>query len=772
MPQKQRKSDPMIAILSLIFFLSGLSALIYQVVWQRFLTLYYGVGSVSIVLIVGIYMFGLGVGALIGGRIADRFPRLIILYCLIEFLIGLFGAVSLPLLDVIGRKTAGCDYTVAVFYIFLFLSLPTLLMGTTLPILTKIFNHRVKNFLETVSFLYFINTLGAALGTIFATYILISLWGLDKAVYCAAAVNFVLAALIFYVNTLRAREGERDSAGPQEPLTGSPLSPMLAYVLVFVTGFLAIGYEVLWFRVIEILVKASPYAFSSVLSVYLLGIAAGSLWIRRFMARKRLEDPRSLFFFFQLMIGVSVAVIFIAYYHLTKKTSFGALTFLSFNHELHPNPFLFLLPPAPFPAQLLRIFLVFDVFIWPLFFVFVPTFFMGASFPLVSYLTLANRREEGKTIGTIYFFTVLGNIMGSLVTGFLLLTYCGTEITVLAFSTVGILLGMFVVRLGRWKVNMAAKVIFLSALLALNVMWAPGKGALYRMIHWPSSPIQVVDVYFEEGLEGTDFIYTSPGGGMTNFINGLAHGGRPGHHFFHKTLEAVSFAPRAEHVCVIGLGTASTVEALIKLDEVKSVTVLEINKTLVKNLEKIPEIRAIMSDPRVRLVVDDGRRFLLRDKTKYDLILMDPLRATTAYSNNLYSRQFFRLAQDRLTEGGILMIWIDEHTVTPMTAMSVFSHYRLYKSFVLFSDQVMVLNDRRFLKFLGQFTPEEREAIRATVYQGRAHNDGRFIGAGQGILRTKGPLINQDWRPIAEYYLGHYWKRIWTSGPIKLTPQE
>jgi len=178
------------SLLSFIFFFSGASAIIYQVAWQRILTTYYGVGAISIVLIVSVYMAGLGIGSLLGGFLAERVKNKISLYFVVELLIGCFGVISLPFLDFLGRSTAGSSYLVSFFCMFMFLSFPTFLMGITLPLLTKIFNHVVRNFLNTVSLLYFVNTIGAAVGALLASYIFITFWGLDNAVYIAVATNF------------------------------------------------------------------------------------------------------------------------------------------------------------------------------------------------------------------------------------------------------------------------------------------------------------------------------------------------------------------------------------------------------------------------------------------------------------------------------------------------------------------------------------------------------------------------------------------------------
>ena len=190
------------SFLAFVFFFSGFASLMYQIAWQRLLTLYYGVGTISITLIVSVYMFGLGVGALIGGALAERIHDKLRLYFVVQLLLALFGFVSLPFLDFLGRLTAGSNYVISLWYMGSFLILPTTLMGMTLPLLTKIFIRFAKDLLSTVSYLYFLNTVGAACGALFASYVFISFFGLHAAVYCAAAIDIVLAALILRVHFL------------------------------------------------------------------------------------------------------------------------------------------------------------------------------------------------------------------------------------------------------------------------------------------------------------------------------------------------------------------------------------------------------------------------------------------------------------------------------------------------------------------------------------------------------------------------------------------
>jgi len=725
------------AILSFVFFFSGFSALIYQVVWQRLLTLHYGVGPISTTLIVSVYMIGLGLGALFGGYLSERVTNKIILYFVIELLIGIFGIISLPLLDFIGRHSAGSSYEFSLLYMSVFLCLPTFLMGTTLPLLTKIFNGLIDDFLSSVSFLYFINTLGAAIGTLFASYIFISFFGLDVAAAIAVLINFVLAALIFTVRNSAVDLMRGKTAGSmvdQDAIFGK-----LAYLLVFITGILAIGYEIVWFRVIGVLVKASPYAFSTVLSVYLLGIAIGSFGMKKFLRQRADIDKKNLFFLVQFFIGISVLAIFIGYYYLTEHTSFGELTKMSFAVTRHPE---FYRPSLDsFQGLLIESYKLLDVFWWSGYFVLIPSILMGASFPLISLLSLSQRDKEGSTVGRIYFFNIAGNVLGGLVTGFLLLPILGSELTVLVFSSIGIMFAIFVSNFGDRRVALNRRILLATVLFMAAVIFFPKRGQLYEAMHYPPGEAKM---FLEEGVDGVVVTYQQ-GQEVRNFINGLAHGGRPGYEFYYETLETLSFTPKLENVLIIGFGTGSITE-MIQNSEVQNITLVELNETLLRNLRKMPIFVEILDDPKLNVIIDDGRRFLLRTNKKYDLVLIDALRTSTAYSNNLYSRQFFELVKKHLKEDGIFMVWLDEYLVMPNTVRTVFDQLRVYSYFLLASNARFEKRSEKESKLLAKFSPKERELILANE---------EYLGD-QAYISNKANHfpINQDWQPVTEYYLG------------------
>jgi len=729
-------------LLSFVFFASGLASLIYQVAWQRLLTLHYGVGSVSTALIVSVFMAGLGGGALLGGFLAERIRRRILLYFAVQAMTAVFGLASLPFLHLLGRMTAGIGHFGALLSIFAFLCLPTFLMGMTLPLLTKIFNERARNFLGTVSFLYFINTIGAAAGALIASYGIISFIGLDGAIYVAAAIDVVLAALILIARSIPSRG---DHAAPPVPCPRASMRSLEWRVLLLasVVGFLAIGYEIVWFRLIGVLVKASPYAFSTVLSIYLLGIALGSFAMNRRVPRLPSGAWRDVFFGLQLAIAIYAAASIAGYYYATKHTFLGVLTRASFGCELHPS---FAGPSVASLGDFVRdCFLAADVLLWPLFFVLPPAILMGASFPLLSSLALSREDREAQTVGATYFFSILGNVLGGSVTGFLLLPILGTEITLVAFAIAGILLAATGLACRTARRSRAFRMAWAAACVAVAIV-LPGRGSLYEAMHTP--PGDGYTLHLEEGVDGTIVTHVR-GDSVVNSINGLAHGGRPGHGYLAQAIEAVRHAASLDEVLIIGYGTGSTTEAVLKADGIGRLTIVELSATLLRNLRKIPVFADMLSDPRIDLIVDDGRRYLQRTERRFDLILMDPLRTTTAYSNNLYSLEFFALARAHLKEEGILMTWLDERRVLPKTILSAFGEIRVYRDFCIASPSELRPREAQDRGILASFPRDARDILSRLL--GEIDHRG---GADYVRERSASWPVNRDWRPVCEYYLG------------------
>lgn len=730
-----QSGSALVFLLSTVFFCSGMAALFYQLAWQRVLTQYYGVGCTSVTMIVCVYMLGLGLGALIGGALAKKVSNLVGLYFGIELLIAFFGFSSLPILQMLGTSTAGASLPVSFSCMLAFLGIPTLLMGTTLPILTEILMRLNSSFLASVSSLYFFNTLGASTGALIGVFFLITVFGLDGAVYTAAAINTCLAVII------AACIPKSPLGKPTEPapIFGGTQAGEWAYLYVFTTGFIAIAYEIVWFRTVEILIKASPYAFGIVLAVYLLGIALGSYGMNKLTSLYPRFNNKSTFLGIQCLIALYGVLSYGLFFQLADGPLKGVIE-TSFRTELHPSFDAIKFSKITFAEA----FAYLDFLIWPSIFMLVPTMLMGASFPLISELARSKSRADGETLGRVYFWNVMGNVAGAIGAGFVLLQRLGTASTVLFLFCLAM---PFAFLLFRQLEKKSAKATLLAATLGLTawcVMAFPSSEDFIKAAHVRPTPNS--ETFVQEGTDCVVVTYRD-GQNIWHYLNGLAHGGRPSNdpEFTQRAVEAMTYAKSNAQILIIGYGTGAIAEGVLKSPEVKKLTIVELNHSAIANLRKLPALKSVIRDPRVELVIDDGRRFLNRMKSKYDVVLMDPLRSKTAYSTNIYSTEFFALVRKHLNPGGALMVWQDNLDVLPRTVASAFNHTRLYKWFCLGSDDFLVPNLSRQHQLRSAFPQEFQTAMK---------NSDSYIGDENKIRQiTQGYPINRDLKPHCEYYI-------------------
>jgi spermidine synthase len=375
---------------------------------------------------------------------------------------------------------------------------------------------------------------------------------------------------------------------------------------------------------------------------------------------------------------------------------------------------------------------------------------MGASFPLISFLALGERNQEGKTVGLVYFFTIIGNALAGILTGLLILPRFGTEPTLAILCAIGIAFGIGARKLGDARtLPLRARVACVAVPLAGIAIFFPSKGELYEAMHSP--PVSLFgetarpSFFLNEGIDGLIGTYQSKDRLLT-FINGSQHGGRPGYAFYYEAIEAMSRTPKLTNALVIGFGTGSLVEMLLKSEEIKEVVLVELNSTLIANLRRLPLFDHMLSDPRLHLIIDDGRRYMINSGEGFDLITTDALRTTTAYSNNLYSENFFQLIAKHLNPGGVYLAWQDEHRVVPKTLASVFPYLEMHGFFCVSSNAPLAVNESRRRRLIEQFPNNEQELILA--YAG-------YLGDRSYVLDlTKNYPINRDWEPWTEYFLG------------------
>jgi predicted membrane-bound spermidine synthase len=738
-------------LLGLFFLTSGMSSLLYQIAWQRLLGLFYGVGAISSAIVVGAFLFGLGLGSIFGGQFKRRErTRTLIVYMAIELGIGLFGIASIPLIGWLGELTAGADYWLAAVCIFCFLLFPTALMGATLPVAIQALQGYDRDLLRNVSSYYFMNTIGAAIGCFLGGTVLISLAGLDGTIYLAASLNLLLAgAILGFVR--RDRQHHVSDRRIPAPAEVESMSPRLLYPAVFISGFIAIGYEIIWFRLVGVLLKDSIYAFTIMLSVYLAAIALGSLHVHRIARVLPWKGPRNWYFGLNGIIALSVAATVCSCYYLQ-----GGLAGLGLD-QLRQAPILpvppqewSLLAIGALPLNLLACIGVAG------FFIALPAYFMGATFPLLASLAPDAARHPARAVAWVYATAVFGNLTGALITGFVLLPVLGTERTMLVFVLAGLSFFAFVSHRERgYRGRILYRLVAPAALGIAVFAIFPAPGAVIRSLH---VSLTGGVKYFAEGIEGVVLTHVD-GPRFRHFINGSAHGGRPSPLFYLEAVQTLSSVDNPQNVLIIGLGTASVLEAALNDPKVRAVTLVEINGTAIKNLRKIELIEAMLSHPKVTVFHDDARRWLNRTDRRFDVVMMDPLRTASAFSNNIYSREFFQQLEAHLMPGGAVMVWTDEYFVVPKTLATIFPVVEQYCTYLIGMRKPALaeLRSARFDSILARFTPEIQAAIRAIDCERRFNRD-------EILDRAAAAPINTDHSPVTEYYLGSaVWKLLRSS---------
>jgi spermidine synthase len=638
------------------FFLSGAAALAYQVGWQRILALQTGVGLYSIAVIVAAFMVGLGLGSHLGAVASTRVTRrrALLLFAACELAVAAFGAVS-------------CDLYYGALYLrwgwlfaepvrgalvqFASLLFPTVLMGMSLPFLTRATVRDAAGASRTIGFLYGINLLGAAAGALITPWVFIRHYGLPAALAAAAAANLVaglgVLATAWWVTD--APDAPPPRASPAiAPSAETPRRLRTWLALYALSGFSALALEILWFRVMDIAVKSTAYTFGTVLALYLFGSAVGAFLGTTSVGR--VARPLRAFLLLQcLLIAYAGAVI-------AAVTRIPA-TWPGFQwyYEVWGGTRSFNLGGAMYWDSLLKLYVIFPfVLFGP------PTVLMGLSFPILQRAVQDDAATSGWKVGVLQAANIAGCVAGSLAVGLLTLTLLGTPGTMRLLLAVGVVFAIVGLRAEGVR-SLFAPLILVLTLIAVAV---PGQRDFWMRLHGTSKSATLL----AEDATGVSALVPSGGNNRLWHVwsGGRSHSWLP-FGLIHTTLGAAPAVihPAPLRVAIIGLGSGDTAaSAGCRRDVDQRLTVFEIHRPqrgLLASLAGSPDppgrLARFLDDPRYTFRVADGRNALDRDGAKYDLIEADALWPTSPYAGNLYSLEFFRLCARSLNPGGMVTTW-------------------------------------------------------------------------------------------------------------------
>ena len=641
-----------LGLAGLAFFASGAAALVYQVTWQRILALHTGVGVYSVALIVAAFMTGLGLGSHLGGTLSVRLRPAWALaaFGALELVIAAFGAASVPIYYDWLYARAGALYSGPWAGPLQFAALlpPTLLMGMSLPLLTRGAVRDAALAGRTIGLLYGINMLGAATGALLAPWLLIRHFGLPGATLAGAAANTLAGALAL---VLAQRDGQTAAATsaaapPPPPSLAEPAGrhPLALWLgLYAASGFCALALEVLWFRLLDVATRATAFAFGTLLATYLLGCALGCIT----MAGRAPRLARPLRFFLLCQCGL-LAYAGLAVAALVRlPTSLPGLAGL---YSYWRAGSTFRLGEAWEPSLLLLLYGTLPVALFGL-----PTFLMGLSFPALQRAVQDDAETCGRKVGLLQAANVAGCVTGSLAVGLLGLSWLGTSASLRLVVGAGVPFALVGLRAyGRRGGFVPALALALLATAAV-----PDGERLWARLHGSDGP----DTLVSEDATSVSAVVPSPDGWHVT-VNGKHHSRLPfgGIHTRLGALPALVH-PAPREVAIIGLGSGDTAWAAGCRRETRRLTVFEIaggQRPLlarVAALQPLPELRALLEDPRLVLRVADGRHAIARRLDRYDLIEADALWPYAAGSGNLFSVEFFEECAARLAPGGLMCTW-------------------------------------------------------------------------------------------------------------------
>jgi spermidine synthase len=751
------------ALVFVLFFLSGAAGLVYQVVWSRLLNQVFGVSAHAVTAVLAAFLGGLALGAWLLGRIADRVGDPLRLYGFLELGIGATALAGtwvvrffVPLNAWFATRLA--PDSVALLCIRALLASvvvlpPTFLMGGTLPAMTRAFVDRIGSLGRELPLLYALNTSGAVAGSLIAGFILVRAIGVHPTLGIAVVVNLAVGALAL---RLAAVGGERGGETPAAMAAPSPEDPEPApqaagsglwlLAAIALSGIASLALEVIWTRVLVLVVGTSTYAFVTMLSTFLVGIALGS-----FLARAladRIRDPRRVFGWVQL--GIAAATL--ASIPLSAALVASAQEWFD-SMELQWGVLL----AGRFGASFLVMI--------------VPTTLIGMTFPLAGRIWARRIGALGGQLGQVYGANTLGNIVGALIGGFVVLPRFGMQRGIALLAILNLLCagwGLLPASEGRRRLAMALR----TAPLSLGLLACAVLVAYWQPPPFASSAEREADsvLYYREGLVSTVKVIRRADDGrqLLMLVDGVVIGqssagvDRKQQVLAHFPFLLKPGSPPA-NVLTIGLGTGILTGEVARHVGVERIEVVELEPAVIEGARVFEGWNdSALADPRVQVVNDDGVNFLRRSTERYDAVISDGKSRSGHAGNALfYSEEYYRSIRQHLAAEGLMIQWVpldvsgeDLRTIV-RTFVRVFPVTAVWlgpeSCFLMGGTQPLVLDRERIQRVLDD--PATR-SLRRHGWR-RAEDVASLLiadGASLGGWLSREETVNSLERPVLEFY--------------------
>ena len=675
----------------------------YQVVWVRSLSLVFGGTHLAVTTVLAIFMAGLATGGYLFGKHIDALTRPMFVYGLLECGIALFAILFAGLMAVypsiynvfVLSDDVSPVYLFVVRVIFSTVALiaPATLMGGTLPVLASCLSIKKDDTGSRLSLLYGFNTLGAVAGAAAAGFYLLRYYSVSTTLISAVSINLIIGAgaLLWQRSAscpvhpaadlhkdMKQSQTANDMAAEDDSKRARGVSQKLVLWGIGISGFCALGYEVLWTRILVIVVGGSVYGFTIMLIAFLIGIALGSKFYGLFARALNACVKRSGRFvigFGSVQIIIGVTALIASYY----------VRFLPAK-SMHLQEYLVGTGIPIVDARLLGNFLLACAYM------IVPAFFMGLAFPVAVNINSSAEKEIGRATGEVLAFNTIGAIAGAAVSGFVLIYFFGIERSLQMLVSINAGLGIIIIAgtAGSKVLNRILPILLLVALVFLGVdrqslrMWDPRYFAIFRnnqpeAFNTPEKMLEAIentDVLFTaEGVETTISVIRTRAGNQALLVNGKVVASSALQD--RQCQYTLGHLPMLLHrkpakVLVVGLGTGMTLGATSVHPSVREVTLAEIEPGVVPAARIFRKYNHdVLDNPKLKIVFNDGRNFLMTTKRKFDVITADPIHPWTQGSGYLYTREYFRLASEHLLPGGVMCQWLPIYELSVRDLQSV-----------------------------------------------------------------------------------------------------
>ncbi|MCY3724375.1 MAG: fused MFS/spermidine synthase [Candidatus Poribacteria bacterium] len=750
-------------IVWLIFIFSGASGLIYQVIWMRQLTLIFGSTVFATSTVLTAFMAGLALGSYYFGRKIDESTQSPLrIYALLEAGIGAFCLVWPLILAALGaiyvlihRHVTSEFYTLSLIrFVLTFgvILIPSTLMGGTLPVLTRFFVKRLEQLGTNIGILYALNTFGAVIGTVAAGFFLIEAFGVRWTLGIGIAINFAVAAIALALTqkvsgTEADEPPEETQHAESEDVSYLPEKQLVLWA-IGISGFCALAYEVLWTRIMVFFLGSTTYAFATMLAAFLFGIALGSMVFSRWV--DRIKQPIAVFGIVQLGIGLFALILMPAFEELygmsqAFQSTFGSSRFWAF----------------------FSCFLVMCL----------PTFLMGASFPLVTKIYTGNARQLGRSIGNIYAVNTVGSILGAFCAGFILIPLLGIRPSIVLTVALNTGIGCFLIFRSRQLTETGKSLLqgvgigmpVLNTGLAVVLLLTVNQPLFLKSTIFKTQRPGDTLIDYNEEVDATVTTLKDDEGVYRLYVdtNQAADASRwdsPSHRVIaHLPL---LLHPRPKQALVVGFGMGLTSHSITQHGV--RVDAIELSSGVISAAQKhFTHINGnVFENPQFNYRLNDGRNHILMTKTKYDMIstgIIHPL--VSAGSSNIYTADFYRLCRRILSEDGIMCQWVPLHRLPEShykmivrTFIEVFPHTTLWYKYT--PDFVILIGTPEPLRI--DYRNFMARAQIASIHEGLAADDldgpsllDSFMMGPETVREYAGVgPIHTDNRPRLEFFRG------------------